>query len=114
MKMDSPPLFFFPSRPRSLYTFLPVHNSPQVFPSDQVIAINHDLHLHLSGFTPLCKILTENHYLRSPHFQQQFQSSHRVIIYDRPATLFNYRTAAQTRPTQSPLPLSSQPKASDY
>jgi len=61
---------FLPSYLRSLHTFLPVRNFPQNLPFHQVIInINHDLHLHLSGFGPLRKVLTVNHYLGSPDFQ---------------------------------------------
>ena len=38
------------------------------FPFHQVITINHDFYFHLSGFSPLRKIFTVNHYLRSPDF----------------------------------------------
>ena len=44
----------------------------------QVIIINHDLHIQSSGFSALRKILTVNHYLRSPDFQQTIVS---VDIY---------------------------------
>jgi len=54
----------------SLHTFLPVHNFPQAFPSTKLSSINHDSHLHLSGFSPLRKILTVNHYLHNQDFQQ--------------------------------------------
>ena len=51
------------------HIFLPVHNFPQVFPSTKLSLINHDSHLHLSGFSPLRKIPTVNHYLRKQDFQ---------------------------------------------
>jgi len=53
----------------SQHTFLPVHNFPQVFPSTKLSSISHDFHLHLSGFSPLRKIPTVNHYLRNQDFQ---------------------------------------------
>ena len=53
------------------HTFLPVHNFPQVFPSTKLSSINHDSHLHLSGFSPLRKIPTVNHYLCNQDFQHQ-------------------------------------------
>jgi len=68
--MVSPHLLFFPLHPSSLHTFLPLPNFPQVFPSTKLSSINHDPHLHLSGFSPLRKIPTVNHYLRNPDFQQ--------------------------------------------
>ena len=40
-------------------------------PFRQVITINHDLHLHLSGFSPLRKIITVSYYLRNPDFQHE-------------------------------------------
>ena len=61
--MFSPPLFF------PLHTFLPVHNFPQAFPLIKLLSINHDPHLHSSGFSPLRKIFTVNHCLHSPDFQ---------------------------------------------
>ena len=69
-KLLSPHLFSFSSHLRLLHTFLAVHWFPQDFPFHQVVTINHDLHPHLRGFTPLRKILTVNHCLRSPHFEQ--------------------------------------------
>ena len=41
------------------------------FLSSSLSSINHDHHLHSSSFSPLRKILTVNHYLRSPDFQHQ-------------------------------------------
>ena len=69
--MFSPHLFFFPSH--LLARHLPsckLHNFPQVFPSTKLSSINHDSHLHLSGFSTLRKILTIDHYLRNQDFQQ--------------------------------------------
>jgi len=43
-------------------------------------SINRDSHLHLSGFSPLRKIPTVNHYLRNQDFQHSPQSRPRVII----------------------------------
>ena len=67
--MFSPHLFFFPSHLSSQLTFLPEHKFPQVFPSTKLSSINHDSHLHLSGFRPLRKILTVDHYLHNQDFQ---------------------------------------------
>ena len=52
-------------------SFLPAHNFPQAFPFIKLSSINHDHHLHLTGFSPLRKILAVNHYLHSPDFQHQ-------------------------------------------
>ena len=74
----------------SQHTFLPVHNFPHVFPSTKLSSINHDSHLHLSGFSPLRKIPTVNHYLRNQDFQQVGTSRRRVISHDvglRPSNL---------------------------
>jgi len=64
-----PTCFSFLHTFSSPHTFLPVHNFPQVLPSTKLSSINHDSHLHLSGFSPLRKILTVNHYLRNQDFQ---------------------------------------------
>jgi len=53
----------------SLATYLPSYSQLSLSFFHQVITINHDLHLHLSGFTPLRKILTVNHCLHSPQLQ---------------------------------------------
>jgi len=66
--MFSPLLFSSPSHPSPLHTFLPVNNFPQAFLFIKLSSINHDLHLHLGGFSRLHKTLTVNHYLRSPDF----------------------------------------------
>jgi len=66
------------------------HNTPsflyttfsQVFPSTKLSSINYYSHLHLSGFTPLRKIPTVNHYLRNQDFQQGCLRFPRVIIDD--------------------------------
>jgi len=46
------------------------------------VIINHDPHLHLSGFGPLRKILTLNHCLRSPDFQPALPDLPRVTASD--------------------------------
>ena len=60
MEMLSLPMFLLPSCPPSRRNFPPVPNFPQVFPFHQIITIDHDLHLHLCGFTRLPKILIVN------------------------------------------------------
>ena len=88
----STPLIFLPSYLRSLHTFLPVCNLPQAFPLIELSSINHDIHLHLSGFSPLRKILTINHYLRSPDFQHTGESGKRVIscgYYSQPSKVIS-------------------------
>jgi len=64
------------------HTFLPVHRFPRVFPSTKLSSINHDSHLHLSGFSPLRKIPTVNHYLRNQDVQQEPLGRWRVIRCD--------------------------------
>jgi len=87
------PLVFLSFSPyhTSTHTFLPAHNLPQAFPFIKLSSINHDHHLHSSGFSPLHKILTVNHYLRSPDFQRQvcpsqfrcfFLSFYRIKVAD--------------------------------
>ena len=70
-KCFHPTCFSFLHTISSQHTFLPVHNFPQVFPSTKLSSINHDSHLHLSGFTPLRKIPSVNHYFRNQDFQQR-------------------------------------------
>jgi len=74
----NPALFFFPSYLSSLHTILPVHNFPQAIPFIKLSSINHDPHLHLSGFSPLRKILTVNHY---PH-NQDFQHPVNALLFE--------------------------------
>jgi len=70
-KCFHPTCFSFLHTISSQHTFLPVRNFPQVFPSTKLSSINHDSHLHLSGFTPLRKIPSVNHYFRNQDFQQR-------------------------------------------
>jgi len=63
-----------------------VHNFPQVFPSTKLSSINHDSHLHLSGFSPLRKILTVDHYLRNQDFQQKILVRGLFLLSNAPFT----------------------------
>jgi len=81
-KCFHPTCFSFRHTISTQHTFLPVHNFSQVFPSTKLSSINYYSHLHLSGFTPLRKIPTVNHYLRNRDFQQGCLRFPRVIIDD--------------------------------
>jgi len=65
------PLFFLSLQPFARFTpsFLCTTFLKTFFLFIKLTSINHNLHLHLSGFSPLSKILTVNHYLHSPDFQ---------------------------------------------
>ena len=81
-KCFHPTCFSFLHTVSSQHIFLPVHNFPQVFPSTKLSSINHDSHLHLSGFSPLRKIPTVNHYLSNQDFQHSRSKLLRVTACD--------------------------------
>jgi len=95
------PLFSFSSYFCSFHTFLPVHNIPQAFPFIKLPSINHDLHLHLSGFSPLRKSLPP---------QPRFSASPAVPHYHRPSSTVPGRPPLSWAHMSHPVGPAVQPK----